>query len=227
MNFRLCLGMAAVGFFLSAGAATAQSLDPVDVEGQPLASNVTRLLDTLSLVGQPLSSDQTAAILAACKAQDAVKIQKLLDPHVLFLVHLNPEARVKVKRGPAAAVLQQGGYVPVLIKVTNDSTVTKKLNVMSPQAAPIYAGGGAERFVGKVKEQITPDDIKNRFLDIELFNKAPLGEKLSGLKAEYALALVHSNQAGKREAVFTFDIGQGTQDLGFRAEVPILFRVKS
>src|SRR5207244_9580132 len=75
---------------------------------------------------------------------------------------------------------------------------------------------------GKIKTA----DIKDRFLDIELYNKAPLSENLSGLKAEYALALIHSSQAGKREAVFAFDIGQGTQDLGFRAEVPVLLDIR-
>lgn len=208
------------------GAFQAQALDPVDVEGQPLASNVTRLLETLAFVGHPLPADKTQALLAAAKEQDAVKLQQLLDAHALFLVHINPEARVKVKRGPAQAALQQGGYTPVIIKITNDSGVTKTLNMTSPQARPIYGGGGAQRVVGKVTEKITPAHIKERFLEIELYNKAPLTEKLSGLKAEYALALVHSNQAGKREAVFSFDIGQGTQDLGFRAEVPVLFNVR-
>jgi hypothetical protein len=196
----------------------AQSLGPVDVEGQPLASNVTRLLDTLTFVGHPLEADRTQAILAACKAQDAKKIQQLLDPQVLFLVHINPEARVKAKRGPASPFLQQGGFVPVIIKVTNDSTATKKLRVQSPQAAPVYAHGPA----GKIKIS----DIKDRFLDIEQYTRPPLTENLSGLKSEYAVALVHSSQAGKREAVFQFDIGQGTQDLGFRAEVPVLFNIR-
>src|SRR5262249_55953249 len=50
-----------------------------------------------------------------------------------------------------------------------------------------------------------------------------LTDKLSGLKVEYALALLYSSQAGKREAVIGFDVGQGTQDLGFRGEVPVLF----
>src|SRR5262249_51702278 len=37
--------------------------------------------------------------------------------------------------------------------------------------------------------------------------------------------LIHSSEAGKREVVLGFDVGQGTQDLGFRAEVPILFTI--
>jgi hypothetical protein len=34
-------------------------------------------------------------------------------------------------------------------------------------------------------------------------------------------------QSGKREATLAFDAGQGTQDLGFRAEVPVLFTVRA
>ena len=49
---------------------------------------------------------------------------------------------------------------------------------------------------------------------------------LSGLEVEYALALIYSSEAGRREATIAFDVGQGTQDLGFRAEVPVLFTVK-
>ena len=49
---------------------------------------------------------------------------------------------------------------------------------------------------------------------------------LSGLKVEYAIALIYSSEAGKREATLGFDVGQGTQDLGFRGEVPVLFDVR-
>src|SRR5437899_10372489 len=51
-------------------------------------------------------------------------------------------------------------------------------------------------------------------------------QNLSGLPVEYALALFYSSESGSREATIGFDIGQGTQDLGFRGEVPILFEVR-
>ncbi len=38
--------------------------------------------------------------------------------------------------------------------------------------------------------------------------------------------MIHSSEAGQREATIVFDIGQGTQDLGFRSEVPVLFSIK-
>ncbi len=212
----LCGPLAAAAILLSTSAVWAQKLEPVEAEGQPLAANVTRLLQALDLTGAPLPKEQTEALQAAAKERDATKLQQLLDPHVLLAVTINPESRVKAARGPAPATLQQGGYTPVIIKVLNDSTVTKALRLSSPQAGPIFSGGGA----GNVK----PD--KDRFLDVEMFTKQPMTANLSGLKAEYALALIHSSEAGKREATLGFDVGQGTQDQGFRGEVAILFTVR-
>ena len=43
---------------------------------------------------------------------------------------------------------------------------------------------------------------------------------------EYVLLLITSSEAGHREATLAFDVGQGTQDLGFRGEAPVLFDVR-
>jgi EF hand len=195
----------------------AQKLDVVaDVEGQPLGANAVRLTEALQFLGAPLPKEKADAIKAAADARDGKKLQELLDPHVLLAVSLNPEARVKVARGPAAADLQQHGFTPVLVKVVNESTVKKPLRVLSPQAGPIYSGGAA----GNVKAD------KGRFLQTEMYTAAPMTANLSGLKVEYAVALIYSSEAGRREATIGFEVGQGTQDLGFRGEVPILFEIK-
>jgi hypothetical protein len=55
-------------------------------------------------------------------------------------VTINAESRVKVVRGPAAPVLQQAGWKPVLVKVVNESTVTTPLQVGSPQSGRVYGG---------------------------------------------------------------------------------------
>ena len=211
----LLIGLLACAFALPA--ARAQKVEPIPVEGQPLAGNVVRLLQALETLGAPLGDRVTAALGKAIKAQDAVKMQELLDPQVLIVVNVNPESRVKVKRGPATVELQQGGYTPVLVKIHNEATVTKSLKVSSPQALPVFSKGKAG--------EITPIDIKDRFLDVEMYTSNPLTEKLSGLQVEYGLALIHSSQAGKREVVLHFDVGQGSQDLGFRGEIPILFNI--
>ena len=211
--------------------ASGQELPPVAVEGQPLAANVRRLLQALDFLGAPMPADSVTSLKAACDERDAAKIQRLLDPHVLLAVHINPEARVKVSRGPAKASLQQMGYTPVLVKVTNDSTATKPLRIGSPQAGPPYAGAW-DRARGMKPDQIlVPGDPKSRpdkerFLNLEMFTSQPMTPNLSGLRVEYAIALAYSSEAGKREATIAFDIGQGTQDLGFRAETPIMFDVR-
>jgi hypothetical protein len=196
----------------------AQDLNSVPVEGQPLASNVSRVLQALDSLRTPLPADLARRLVDALKTQDATKIQELLDAHVLIVVNINPEARVMAKRGPATAVLQQAGYTPILLKIINEATITKSLHIRSPQALPIYGYGRA----GEIKEV----DLKDRFLDVEMFTANPFTDKLSGLKVEYALAMIHASAAGKREAVLKFDAGQGSKDLGFRGEVPVLFDIR-
>jgi hypothetical protein len=234
--FRSCRCRLAIATFLvtctTTGNLGAQALEPIAVEGQPLASNAQRLMQALDFLGSPLPADDAAALRVAVKARDAKKIQQLLDPHVLVLVSLSPEARVKAKRGPATIALQQGGYTPIIIKVHNESTVTKPLRLSSPQAGPVSSGGAARPDAyGATKPPSPPKkDVdkpsKGHFLDVEIYTKQPMTDKLSGLELEYVIALIHSSEAGKREVVLGFDVGQGTQDLGFRGEVPVLFNIR-
>jgi hypothetical protein len=64
-----------------------------------------------------------------------------------------------------------------------------------------------------------------RWLEAAVTTTPPARKALSGQKVEYVLLRLTAREAGKREATLRFDVGQGTQDLGFRAEVPVLFRV--
>ncbi len=206
--------------------ATAADSPPlVEVEGQPLAANVQRVVQALEFLGTPLAVDVSAAVAA----RDGRKLQELLDPLVLCVADINPESRVKAARGPAKAVLQQAGYTPVLVKVLNHATSVARLRVTSRQAGPSYAGvakGTMERERQQHLRENENTTGAHRFLEIEMFGAPPMTPNLSGLEAEYVIALIYSSEAGKREAVLAFDIGQGTQDLGFRAEVPVLFEVR-
>jgi hypothetical protein len=219
----LLLGMLAV----LGGDAHGEDPEIVAVDLQPLKANARRLIEALEYLGAPLDRATAAAVE---QAGDAKSLQRLLDPQVLFVVALNPESRVRVRRGPAQAVLQQAGYTPVVVKVLNDSTVTKPLGVTSPQAGPVY--GGVARLsltrqdqLGLMAEGKAPGK-DDRFLQVEMFASPPMTAELSGLPVEYALALIYSSATGRREATIAFDVGQGTQDLGFRGEVPILFDVR-
>ena len=208
----------------------ADAPEPVPVEGQPLAANVSRVMQALKLLGRPLSQETTAALQGPIKERESVRIQKLLDPHVLLVVSLNPESRVKVQRGPATAELQQGGYTPVLVKVLNGSTVTKRLKIVSPQGGAVYAGASLGSLTRQRQTQLNEQENnagdRNRFLGLEMFSAPPMTDQLSGLEVEYAVALIYSTEVGKREATIGFDVAQGNQDLGFRGEVPVLFNIK-
>jgi hypothetical protein len=210
--------------------ASAQNIAIVETEGQPLAANVQRVLETFALLGRPLERDLHRALTDACRARDASRIQSLIDPQALLVASLNPEVRVKLARGPAPAVLQQGGYTPVLIKVINHSTTTAPLNLSSPQAGPVYAGVAKLSMERQRQEHLrvneNTDARDDRFLDLEVFARPPMTPQLSGLEVEYVIALLYSSEAGRREATLVCDVGQGTQDLGFRAEVPVLFNVQ-
>jgi hypothetical protein len=207
-----------------------EPLRPVEVEGQPLAANVERLVQALEFLGAPLSSETVSTLNEAIRSRNAARLQEILDARVLLVVTLNPESRVKVERGPSRAVLQQSGYTPVLVKVINQSTGTQSLRIQSPQAGPVYAGASrgslARQAQLPLRENENVEERSDRFLDLEMFTGRPMTSRLSGLAVEYALALIYSSEAGQREATLAFDVGQGNQDLGFRGEVPVLFTIR-
>ncbi|MBM4074031.1 MAG: hypothetical protein FJ267_00100 [Planctomycetes bacterium] len=200
------------------------------VEGQPLAANLDRLLTALGTLGNPLPQDITASLKDAISQRDAQKIQELIDPLVLFVVHINPESRVKVRRGPATSELQQFGFTPVLIKILNESTVTKRLRMLSPQHGAVYDGVSKFSLQRKRSVELFPEESptkhSERFLSVAIHEQPPMVDRLSGLEVEYAIGLILSTESGKREATIGFDLGDGEQDLGARGETAVLFTVK-
>jgi hypothetical protein len=121
-----------------------------------------------------------------------------LREHCLLVVSINPESRVKAERGPAVATLSAGAPTFATVKVLNDAGVTAAVSVSGPG---IGAHGWLDaRFAGS--------------------------SRLTGARVEYLVLRLTAREPGKREATFRFDVGQGTQDLGFRAEVPVLFTIR-
>lgn len=185
-----------------------------NVEFQPLAAQVNRVLQALELMGEPLNAADAAQIrkLIATPSGGAAQVeqlQRLLDKHALVGVNINPESRVKVQQGQAKAELMEQGWRAFLVKVHNEAGVTAVLAVDSPNAGQLAnANAGA---------------VNRRWMDLAMFNKQPLRVHLSGLELEYRVLQIYSKDAGKREAKLNFDVGQGSQDLGFRNEVDILF----
>ena len=198
------------------------------VELQPLGAQVSRLVETLDYLGAPLPEADRAALTRAGDDSDASRAvatyQEVLDRHVLVEVHINPESRVKVTQGPAAPVLVEGGWRTFLVKVHNEAGVTTRLSTQSPSAQRVWSRGPRGFSMDpNPKTTIGDRDVLDRWLDLSLYDKPPMTPRLSGLELEYRIVQLYSRDAGKREATLAFDVGQGTQDIGFRGEAPILF----
>ncbi len=197
------------------------------VEAQPLKAQATRVAQALNFLGQPLTVMQQDQLDAALKELDEKKavaaIQKVFDPLVLAGVHINPESRVKVAIGPVKKTLNEQGWSVFLVKVHNQGGVTAPLVAASPNAAPVYHRSRNGKNPDPV---VKPEDVPNRWLDIQTYDKQPLLNKLSGLPLEYRILEMYSRDRGKREASISFNVGQGSQDIGFRNEVAVLFECR-
>src|SRR5262245_48586868 len=219
--FLLCLTLPASAFVFA-------DRHIVQVELQPLASQVNRLVETLDYLGTPLTTSDKQRLEQTIAEYNATKttagIQNVLDPYCLFEVNINPESRVKVTQGTAKPELVQNGWRTFLIKVHNEAGVTAELKSQSRQAERVYSRGKNNSSQSPRPEQtITSRDVADRWLDLAMFNKPPMKPQLSGLNLEYRIIQLYSRDAGKREARISFNVGQGSQDIGFRNDVDILF----
>ncbi|MSU36797.1 MAG: hypothetical protein EXS36_17205 [Pedosphaera sp.] len=207
---------------------------------QPFAAQVQRVIEAADYVGAPLKESDKKAIGAAIKGKDAAAaseaIQKILDLYCLVGVNINPESRVKVVQGPAKVELVEQGWRQFLVKVHNEAGMTAELRPVSPNAESVHDSPSkrtkSDEFFRKPTTNPFWKDHGDRsplkpaselWLDAELFNRQPMKKKLSGLTLEYAIIELYSRDAGKREAKLSFNVGQGTLDLGFRNDVAIVF----
>ncbi|MGH9940753.1 MAG: CehA/McbA family metallohydrolase [Pyrinomonadaceae bacterium] len=203
------------------------------MEVQPLAAQVRRLVEALEYLGEPLSPAERRALERASEQEDAARalagISEVLDARSLFFIEISPESRVKVTRGRAEATLVEKGWRSFLVRVRNEAGVTAQLKAASPNALPVYARGQNPDIPGGFShdphptQTIKPSEIANRWLDLSMFDKQPLEPRLSGLSHEYRIIQLYSRDRGRREAQVSFNVGQGSQDIGFRNDVSVLF----
>jgi len=183
------------------------------VDAQPLWAQARRVIEALEFLGSPLAEDKRAALEKAAGAGDDAALVKAIqgafDPLCLLYVDINPESRVKVAPGPAQPELLESGWRIFLVKVQNEAGVTAELKAASPNAKALAGSTQAE--------------IADRWLDLQMFAAQPLTKNLGGLALEYRIIQLYSRDAGKREAKIAFNVGQGTQDLGFRDAADVLF----
>jgi hypothetical protein len=221
--------IAAIAVILASGqfkAACAQSASPPAVPLQPFADQVRQLESTLSFLGQPLSPASLGAINTAFVDTDpqtaVAQAADVLDSYAIAVVTINAEGRVSVQRGPAPADLVQDGTRLFLVKVVNLAGVTAHLAVESPNSGNVYIqSNGSPEPASKLSNA----EVTQRWAEISLYDRSPFEERLSGFPLEYRVLTIFSRDAGQRSAKFSFNVGQGSQDVGFLNETTILFNV--
>ncbi|HEY2015186.1 MAG TPA: CehA/McbA family metallohydrolase, partial [Bryobacteraceae bacterium] len=191
---------------------------------QPLAQQVRQLEEALNYLGQPLPAADHKRINDAIGESDqaaaVAQLQAILDPYVLATVDINPESRVKVEQGSARPELVEAGTRLFLVKVLNGGHVTAPLAVQSPNSGTVYVRSNSSPSPAM---QLTPRESAERWADISLYQRPPMGKRLSGLALEYSILEVYSRDAGQRSAKIGFNVGQGSQDIGFRNDITIVF----
>jgi hypothetical protein len=125
-----------------AGAKGSQSATTAAVPLQPLAQQVHQIENALAYLGQPLSTEEVSrideAVSDSIESTAVKRLQSILDAHVLTIVQINAESRVKVDPGPAPPELVEAGTRIFLVKVVNDAGVTARLEVKSPNSGDVY-----------------------------------------------------------------------------------------
>ena len=192
---------------------------------QPFAEQVRQVEAALVYLGQPLTESDHKAIDQTIGGADdeaaaVVHLQQILDKYTLAIIEINPESRVKVQLGAAKPELVEAGTRIFLVKVLNKAGVTAQLVAESPNALPVFVQSDSSPEPPKA---VAPADVRDRWMGIELFDKDPMSPRLSGLPLEYRILAVSSRDRGQRQAVISFNVGQGTQDVGFRNALSVLF----
>ena len=200
----------------------AQHNPPVPI--QPFALHVRQLEDALDYLGQPLPAADQRAINDALGQVDETRavaeIEQVLDKYVLCIIGINAESRVKVEAGPAKPELVEGGIRLFLVKVQNQAHITAPLAVASPNSGEVYIQSKGDP---EPRMERTARDAAARWADISLFSNPPMNKRLLGLGIEYQILEVYSRDQGQRAAKVSFNVGQGSQDIGFRNDMLIVF----
>ena len=208
----------------------ALSVQSASVPFQPFAASVDRVVQAMDYLGSPFSDadkQRLQALRGGNGGDEAVDaMREILDKRTLYVVNINPEMRVKVAAGDSAPVLVEAGWRQFLVRVENEAGTTAVLRASSANAESVFRSRvvrtKSDPAANRPKD-FSPGAQRDRWLDVQMFDAQPLRPRLSGLEVEYRIVQLYSRDAGKREAKMSFNVGQGTQDIGFRNDADILF----
>jgi hypothetical protein len=171
------------------------------VDSQPQLLLAHRLAETLESMGTPLSPDQIRRLEGLKNEPDDIEItaqiQKILDPWCMASVVIHSSGTTDIVPNGSIS-LMENGWTSKLIKVVNLAGVQSKLRIDSPNAKPIPHG--------------PKEEVKNRWLELSMFDGRPMNSNLSGLELEYRIVQLLSTEVGDRTARLEFHAAIGNSD---------------
>ena len=225
------IGGLALAGSLRVATARAQPMAGMEMQGapqvpdayvQPQLALAYRVFDALARLGEPISAravEQVRALEACGSAAAAVRAAlALLQPRVLLMAGVNPEARLMVSRARTAVEVVQGGWRVFLVRVDNPGLVPGRLGIDSPEALPVngvYPPGSPQfgPMGPTVVANTTRGDMAARWLGLELDAAAPLAAELEAVPFDYKVISLYARDAGRRSAAFRLDLGSGSAAL--------------
>ena len=172
-------------------------------ESMAMAASIQQAIRSMQAAGQEMPKATIQAIRDAAETRTPEDVLKAVQPLVFLEVTINPEGRVRVEPGPYVPGLKVGRESFGIVKVNNQSGGQQRLE---PRCS--CAGVTNNPFTASLTT-----GVGNQPVD------------LSGQAVEFLVLKIACSKAGPREATIAFHAGQGTEDLGFRCEAAVLFKV--
>ena len=175
--------------------------------GQPAAGTVDEARDDLLLaVGQLLPRPDARGLEPRLAAADSgAGLAAAVEPLVVLRVDVNPESRVKLAAVSPLPELIVDRTFRFLLEVRNHARIRAPLRIAAT-------------------DRSTTPPRPARFCEVGLVDGMASSSFLSGAEREWKIVEIRLLEAGRREVHLEADVGQGTQDLGFRAAADLLLK---
>jgi len=162
--------------------------------------------DLLLAVDQLLPRPEASALEAGLVAAESIAaLAASVEPLVILRVEVNPESRVKLAAVSPLPDLVVDRTHRFLLEVHNAARIRAPLRIVA-------------------SDRSTNPPRAVRFCELGLVDGIASSSFLSGNEREWKIVEIRATEEGRREVRLEADVGQGTQDLGFRAAADLLLK---
>lgn len=165
-----------------------------------------RLALLLGQMGHGQASSNSIAAIGPCETYAA--LQSTLENVTLLSASVNPESRVKISTMKEQLELATGKPERFLIEVENTAGVTAPLRIQAVDMAS------------------NPPQSAD-WCEVRVVDSPWTSMFCTGAEREFKVLEILVREPGLREVRLVADVGQGTQDLGFRATADLLIDARS